>query len=208
MDKKSSKKKRMGKKKIDEILQKLFIENKTKNFEAKEIFSIIGAKTHPMKMSCIDVLRDFILDDFVSKDNKGFYKYSVKTQVIEGTFMRKRNGHNIVIPDDGGQPILVFERNAGQALNGDHVSVTLLARRKEHAREAEVAKILKRAHDTFVGTLQVSKNYAFLITDKRIMANDIFIPTKWLKFFHTYGILWQYILLTIILTNLFIVPMR
>ena len=54
--------------------------------------------------------------------------------------------------------------------------VTMLAKRRSHAREAEVVEIVKRAHDTFVGRLKVDKQYGFLITESRVLAQDIFIP--------------------------------
>ena len=42
-------------------------------------------------------------------------------------------------------------------------------------------EILERANDTFVGTLEVEKSYAFLVTENRTLANDIFIPKDKLK---------------------------
>lgn len=40
---------------------------------------------------------------------------------------------------------------------------------------------MQRANDTFVGTLEVEKSYAFLVTENRTLANDIFIPKDKLK---------------------------
>ena len=42
-------------------------------------------------------------------------------------------------------------------------------------------EIIERAKDTFVGTLKVDKFYAFLLTEDRTLANDIFIPRDMLK---------------------------
>ena len=44
-----------------------------------------------------------------------------------------------------------------------------------------MVEILERSQDTFVGTLQVVKNYAFLVTESKTLANDIFIPTNKLR---------------------------
>ena len=44
-----------------------------------------------------------------------------------------------------------------------------------------MVEILKRANDNFVGTLEVTKGYAFLVTENRTQANDIFIPKERLK---------------------------
>jgi ribonuclease R len=47
--------------------------------------------------------------------------------------------------------------------------------------EGEVIEIIERAKDTFVGILKVDKFYAFLLTEDRTLANDIFIPRDMLK---------------------------
>ena len=109
------------------------------------------------------------------------YQLNTPTQVMEGIFHRKANGKNTFEPEDGGEPVLVAERNSMHAMDGDRVQVTMLARRKHHVREAAVTEILKRSDKQFVGTLQVSKSYAYLMTEDRTLANDIFIPKSNLK---------------------------
>lgn len=56
-----------------------------------------------------------------------------------------------------------------------------MARRKHHVREAQVVEILERSDRSFVGRLEVRKDFAFLLTEDRTLANDIFIPKKALK---------------------------
>ncbi len=172
---------RLTKKDINGLLLDLFTAQPDRTFNIKEIFEALKAKNHPTKMLVMDVLSDLVLDDFLATDGSGRYRSAMRSQVMEGTFQRKRNGHNSFVPDDGGKSILVCERNSLGALDGDRVKVTMLARRRGHTREAEVTDIISRAKDTFVGLLQVERNYGFLITDKRDMANDIFIPKEGLK---------------------------
>ena len=167
---------RLTKKEIKKRILDLMERHASTEFDVKDIFRTIQADTHPAKMLTMDVLRDLVLDDYLSTDERGHYRYAVRSQVMEGTFMRKRNGRNSFIPDDGGKSILVCERNSGHALDGDRVRVTMLARRPGHTREAEVIEVLKRARETFVGKLKVGHDYGFLITEGRALANDIFIP--------------------------------
>lgn len=172
---------RLTKKEIRNRLMDLFAQDPQANYNVKKIFALIEAKTHPAKMLVMDALHELVSDDYLATDGQGGYRYAVRTQVMEGTFQRKRNGHNSFVPDDGGKSILVCERNSLHALNGDRVRVTMLARRRGHTREAQVTEILKRAHDTFVGELQVEKGYGFLITEGRALATDVFIPKESLK---------------------------
>ena len=172
---------RLTKKQIIQRLLDLFASEPEREFSVKEIFDFIHAANHPAKMLTMDALSELVLDDYLTSDNKGNYRNAVRSNVMEGTFQRKRNGRNSFLPDDGGKCILVCERNSLHALDGDRVKVTMLARRPGHTREAEVTEILQRAKDTFVGQLQVEKGFGFLITESRSLANDIFIPKDKLK---------------------------
>ncbi len=169
---------RLKKKAVTEALCRLFADNPGEEFNVKKLFTMFQANNHPAKMIIVDALGDLVLDDYISTDNQGNYRNAVRSNVMEGTFQRKRNGRNSFIPDDGGKSILVCERNSLHALDGDRVRVTMLARREGHTREAEVTDILQRANDTFVGELQVEKGYGFLVTESRSLSTDIFIPKE------------------------------
>ncbi len=175
-DKSSNKGTRLKKKAVSQMLVDLFNAHPEQEYDVKDIFAMLKASNHPAKMIVMDVLSDLLLDDYISTDGNGHYRNAVRSNVMEGTFQRKRNGRNSFIPDDGGKSILVCERNSLHALDGDRVRVTMLARRAGHTREAEVTDILERANDTFVGQLQVERGYGFLVTESRSLATDIFIP--------------------------------
>ncbi len=63
---------------------------------------------------------------------------------------------------------------------GDKVSVRLFASRKKHDLEGEIIEIIERAKSVFVGTIQISRNFAFLIPSGKV-GFDIFIPLEKLK---------------------------
>lgn len=166
----------MKKQAIVDLLLDTFNAHPDESFSVKKIFQMVDAKKHPAKMLVMDALEDLVLDDYINTDGHGNYSAAVRSNVIEGIFRRKRNGHNSFEPDDGGKSILVCERNSMHALDGDRVRVSMMARRPGHTREAEVTEIIQRANDTFVGQLQVEKGFGFLVTEGRSLANDIFIP--------------------------------
>ena len=173
--------KRLNKKQIAEMLQTLFQQNPNETFSFKQIFKALKLDTHPTKMLAIDLMEEMAWDDFLSKVSDNSYRLNLKTQVQEGTFVRKANGKNSFIPDDGGKPIFVSERNSMFALNGDRVKVAMMARREKHIKEAMVVEILSHKRDQAVGKLKVEKDYAFLITEGNIFVHDILIPKKKLK---------------------------
>ena len=173
--------KRMTKKQLVEKLTDLIQLNAPESVSLKRIYADLKLNTHPLKMLCLDILQDMLTDDFICEPEKGRYKLKNPDQVVTGTFQRKSNGKNSLLPEDGSTPIFVAERNSAHAMNNDKVRVALFARRKNREREGEVIEILERANDTFVGRLKVDRHYAFLLTESRTLANDIFIPKERLK---------------------------
>ena len=173
--------KRMTKKQLVEKLTELLQLKGVEGISLKRIYSELKLNTHPLKMLCLDILQDMILDDYLCEPEKGHYKLKDPGQIVTGVFQRKSNGKNSLLPEDGSAAIFVAERNSAHAMNNDKVRVALFARRKNHEREGEVIEILERANDTFVGKLKVDKHYAFLLTESRTLANDIFIPKERLK---------------------------
>ena len=173
--------KRLGKKQVSELLQNLFQHNPNETFTFKQIFKVLKLDTHPLKMLAIDVMEEMAWDDFLSKVSDNSYRLNLKTQVQEGIFRRKATGRNSFVPDDGGTPVFVAERNSMSAMDGDRVKVSYMARRDKHIKEAMVIEIVKRAHDTIVGKLRVEKDMAFLVTQDPTFVHDIIIPKRKLK---------------------------
>jgi ribonuclease R len=183
MSKKREKKagKRMKKKELANMLLAFFHEKEGEVLPLKYIFDQLRLTTHPLKMLCMDILEELKQDDYINEiDN---HKYRLNTHGVEmvGTFQRTHNGKNTFTHEEGGEPILIAERNSAHAMSGDKVRVAFHAKRRGHEPQGEVIEIIERAENTFVGTLEVGKGYAFLLTESRTLANDIFIPTNLLK---------------------------
>ena len=181
MGKKKTGSRGLRKNELERVVIDFFQDNPAIAFTLKNICKQLHLNTNPAKMLLMDVLEGLLMDDFIKEQPRFCYTLNMPSQVMTGTFHRKANGKNTFEPEEGGEPILVAERNSMHAMDGDKVQVTLLARRKHHVREASVTEIVKRNDKTFVGTLQVQKNYAYLLTEDRTLANDIFIPKENLK---------------------------
>ena len=173
--------KRMGKKQLAALLMEYFQRKGNESVALKRIFEQLKLTTHPMKMLCMDILADLKEDDYVSETEHHVYRLHNRGIEMTGRFVRKSNGKNAFVPDDGGDPIFIAERNAAHAMNNDRVRIAYYARRRGKTAEGEVLEILERAKDTFVGTLEAGRGYAFLLTENRTLANDIFIPKDKLK---------------------------
>lgn len=97
---------------------------------------------------------------------------------VTGTVDLTRMGYGFVISDEIEEDVFVTARNLRTALHGDKVKVWLYARKKGTRPEGEVVEIIERWKTTFVGTVEIMPNFAFLIADNKNMPFDLFIPSS------------------------------
>ena len=160
--------------------EQLFSSQPGETFSFKQVFKALKLNTHPLKMLAIDIMEEMAWDDFLVRMTESSYRLADNTQVMEGTFHAKSNGKNSFTPDGSDKPIFVAERNSMSALEGDRVKVSLMARRRNHIREAQVIEILERKTDHFVGRLRGDSEFAFLIPQEPLSTN-IIVPLSQLK---------------------------
>ena len=158
----------------------LFNAEPTKVFNYKQVSAAIHAVNTAQKQMVIDTLDDLQSEDFLVLVSPGLYKLNNRSINMEGIFERRSNGKNRVLTEEG-YPIFIAERNSLRAMNGDKVRIQLYAKRKNRQPEGEVIEILEKTPQVYVGTLDVQPKFAFLVTDNKILANDIFIPKEKLK---------------------------
>lgn len=171
----------MNKRQLIEMIVEMFNRHDGEQLGTKEIFKELGLTTTSARTLCVAILDDMVFDGYLLET--GFRKFMLANRgsVLCGTFHRSNEGYNMVYPEDGSEPVIITERHSMHALTDDYVRVTLFAKRRGRGPEGEVVEIMRRKHDTFVGELKVEKHYALLLTESRIMPNDIFIPREHLK---------------------------
>ena len=158
----------------------IFNAEPNKQYNYKQVAQLLGLRLAAQKQKVYEVLATMAQQDFLIETTPGRFKKKDRGTRVTGVFERRSNGKNQVVTDEG-EEIFVAERNSMRALDGDKVEVYVFARRRHAEPEAEVTQIIERADRTFVGVLNVERQYAFLITDSKTLANDIFIPKNKLR---------------------------
>ena len=163
---------------VDEYISK----QGNNTFNYKQVAHAIEASSPINQRAVALYLAELAFDGDLLETAPGRYKTPSRSSYAAGTFVRRSNGKNSVILDgDDSEAIFVAERNSMHALNGDRVSVSIAARKRGAEPEAEVVEILERKPQVFIGTLKVDKHFAYLLTDSKYLASDIFIPKAKLK---------------------------
>jgi len=147
-------------------------------FNYKQIAKRINVTDSPGRQMVSDILRELTKKGELQEVYHGKYKVKVSRGYITGTVDMTRNGYGFISTDDIEDDVFVTAKNLKTALHGDTVKVWLYAKRKGARPEGEVVEIIERWRSSFVGTIEIMPNYAFLIPDNKNMPFDLFIPTS------------------------------
>jgi len=173
-----NKKQRLNKKAVKGLVHGLFSNNPSQTLNYKQVCSRLGIEEEVEKQLVILSLQDLTEFKVLDEIYTGKYKLCSPKGYVNGIVELKGNGEGKIVSDEISDEIFISQKNLNHALTGDIVKVYLYARRRPDLLEGEVVEIIKRTTNTFVGIVEISGTYAFLIPDGRNMPYDIFIPQK------------------------------
>lgn len=177
---------------VNDIL-KVFANSPSQSFNYKQVSIRLSISDKENKQLLNILLSDLTGRGSLIEVKKG--KYQINSALVKfhgsaksfitGIVDMKSTGKAYIIPvredsfgEDGGEDVLIAPNNTNRALNGDKVKVFIFPKRKGRKTEGEIVEIIERAKTRFVGILQVSGRFAFLVPDNTSMAVDIFIPKE------------------------------
>lgn len=123
------------------------------------------------------VLQELTDDGYLLQSERGKFQLKEKTGYVIGTIEMTQKGYAFLISDELDEDVFIAGVNLNKALNGDKVRVYINAQRKRKQPEGEVVEIIERAKTNIVGTISMSKNFAFLVPAGKNNF-DIFIPKE------------------------------
>jgi ribonuclease R len=127
-----------------------------------------------------NVLRDLERCGEIARIRKNRYVLPTEADLVTGKLSIHPAGYGFLAPEKPGESdVFIAAENIGTAMHGDRV-VARLSRdtppgRVKGRREGRVIRILERAHDTIVGTLQRSHNFYYVIPDDPRFVHDVYV---------------------------------
>lgn len=171
------KKKSSGKgnlKLVSQIIDVLQKSGRSMNY--KQIASRLNITEHATKLLVNAVLSELVSQEIIEETERGKFAARYSETYITGRVDLNQQGYAFIVSEESESDIYVAARNLNGALHGDLVKVSVSPGSKRGKPEGEIVEVLERYKTDFVGTLQVSKNHAFLIPDNPRLNTDIFIP--------------------------------
>jgi ribonuclease R len=159
-------------------IQSILSDNPQQGFNYKQIAKRLNINEPAEKKMITEILRELMKKGTIREAYQGKYSAKSTRGYITGTVDMTKMGYGFVSTDDLEDDVFVSAKNLRTALHGDKVRVMLFAKRKGARPEGEVVEIIERWRTTFVGTVEIMPNFAFLIADNKNMPFDLFIPTS------------------------------
>src|SRR6266550_467039 len=125
-------------------------------------------------------LRDLEHAGEIARIRKDRYVLPAEADLVGGKLSIHPAGYGFLISEKAGQPdVFIAAENVGTGMHGDRVVARISpeppAGRIKGRREGRIIRILERAHDTIVGTLQRSRNFYYVVPDDPRFVHDIYV---------------------------------
>ena len=151
--------------------------------DKSELAKALGRKSG-VRMDLNQALRELERSGEIARIRKNRYVLPAEADLVTGTLSIHQAGYGFLITEKPGAPdIFVAAENTGTAMHGDRVVVRITHdqpyARTKGRQEGRVIRILERAHDTIVGTLQHSRNFHYVVPDDPRIVHDVYVrPVK------------------------------
>src|SRR5437660_4562411 len=114
---------------------------------------------------------------------KNRYVLPSEADLVTGKLSIHQAGYGFLVPEKAGEPdIFIAAENTGTAMNGDRVVARISrdvpsrrAKDRQLRTEGRVIRILERARDTIVGTLQHSRNFYYVVPDDQRLVHNVYV---------------------------------
>ncbi len=183
--KKKTKKGNQDKNSFVNTVLNIFTQNPFKGYNFHQLSHTLGITDKKSKQLVNDILADLAANKEIIELKKGNYQLNpanlsttVSKNIITGIVDMKQTGKAYIITDELVDDVFVASNNTSHALNRDKVKVHLFPRRKGRKIEGRIIEIIERKKKQFVGIVEATKKYAFLIPDDTSVTVDIYIPVS------------------------------
>jgi ribonuclease R len=146
-----------------------------KSYSLKQIVKKLGLKKKDDIKLIGRLVDELVEENRIEEVRDGNYRGIYNEEEVTG-IVDHVSSRFAYVKIGGDQPdIYIKERDLGSAVDGDRVQIAIFPTRHGEHQEGKVIKVLNRNRNRFVGRVEVSKNFAFVVADARKIHTDFFI---------------------------------
>lgn len=152
-------------------------------FNYKQVSAALGLSDKKSRDLIKQIIFDLEKDGSLIQERRGKFKLNpeyigshTEKRMVEGTVDMKQTGKAYIETNELDEDVYIAPNNTNRALNKDRVKVFLFPKRKGRKLEGQIVEILERGNKQFVGKVEISNKFAFLVPDNLSITVDLFIP--------------------------------
>lgn len=159
----------------DQLLALLYA-NQAKDFSHKQIAKKLGFKDKKTRQALTEILDKLSNSGEVEKMRNGnFRSDDGEPTYITGMVDFVNPRFAFIVSAEREVDVRVKAEDLHNALDGDKVKIIVYGKVKDGREEGEVVEIVERKRDEFVGRIEISARYAFVVPDSKKTHFDIFV---------------------------------
>lgn len=171
-----------GTKRIKDQVRGVFAHNLGERFSYRELIKVLGLRDKKSKEALKDVLFGMEKKGKLGKAPDGRFISTVEAEVIEGRVDHVNSRFAYIISEQSEEDIWVRSEDLKFAIDGDRVKVQVTKPAMDGFRpEGKIIEIISREKEEFVGRIEVSPKYSFVVPDNRNLHFDIFVYPEKIK---------------------------
>lgn len=178
MSKKKKLKDKSGKEtrsQLESAFLALLDQSQGKAYSLKEIVKKLSLKKKDDIKMLGHLIDDHLETERIQETKDGSYQSKRVEEEITGVVDHVSSRFAYIKIGKDEPDIFIKGSDLGSAVDGDTVQIVIFPTRHGEHREGKVTKVIHRSRNRFVGKVEASKNYAFVVPDARKIHADFFI---------------------------------
>lgn len=167
---------KLNRKKLKSSVSEVFAKEPGISLNYKQIAARLGIDNPHDRELLVKELSALRASGILKEVSRGKYKISKPDTYVTGRIDLTQSGSAYVKVPGSEIDIFIPPRFVGQALQDDLVKVFVWAQKKGKKQEGQIVEIIERSRTKFVGTVEISEDFAFLVPDSKKMLVDLYIP--------------------------------
>lgn len=160
-------------------VRQLFQQRENRPLNHKQVAAAIGNGPQDAK-AVITLLNKMLSEKILINPARGKYQLSDYSENLKsGTLQGTKRGMGYVQTDEK-EDIFIDEKHMGQALDGDQVEVRITGTNRGQP-SGKIVRVIERANKTFVGVIEISDRFAFVVPSSQRIHVDFFVAKKDIK---------------------------
>lgn len=146
-----------------------------KAYSTKQITRKLGIKKKTLITDLYRILDQLEEEGKIQQLGNGTYRSAKESVALTGRVDHVNPRFAYIVVEGEDKDIYVKSRDLASAVHGDIVELSIFSSRKGASPEGKVTKIVERSRNRFVGRIEVSPNYSFIVPDFKKIYQDFFV---------------------------------